>query len=68
MIMENAAPCVFVGLMLERKYKRLFWDPCVAHCINNLLMTIGDLLVYRNTLRTRRKLYSFTIIVGCLIS
>ncbi|XP_062193504.1 uncharacterized protein LOC133896882 [Phragmites australis] len=39
-ITDNAANCKAVGLMIESKYKNIFWTPCVVHTLNLALKNI----------------------------
>ena len=36
-ITDSASNCVGAGKMIMDKYKRIFWTPCAAHCLDLLL-------------------------------
>lgn len=38
----NAANCKAAGLMIEAKYKNIFWTPCIVHTLNLALKNICD--------------------------
>jgi len=39
-IIDNAANCKGVGLIIEQKYDHIFWTPCVVHTLNLALKNI----------------------------
>lgn len=39
-ITDNAANCKAAGLIVEAKYKNIFWTPCVVHTLNLALKNI----------------------------
>ena len=47
------------GLRLMEKRGRLWWTPCVAHCIDLMLEDIGKLNVHVNTLAKARQVVKF---------
>ena len=49
-ITNNASNYVNVGMRLMEKMRRLWWTPCVAHCIDLMLEDIGKLNVHATTL------------------
>lgn len=44
-VTDSASAYVAVGELLMEKRKKLFWSPCAAHCIDNMLEDIGELLI-----------------------
>ena len=36
-VIDNAANYVVIGRLLEAKFPKLYWYPCVAHCVNLML-------------------------------
>eukprot|EP01018_Ginkgo_biloba_P007030 Gb_02764 [translate_table: standard] len=41
-VITNVAPvCRVAGLLLQKKYKHIFWTPCYAHALNNALKHIA---------------------------
>ncbi|KAM0926848.1 hypothetical protein ACQ4PT_003028 [Festuca glaucescens] len=41
-VTDNAANCKAAGLMIEAKYKNIFWTPCIVHTLNLALKNICD--------------------------
>jgi hypothetical protein len=41
-ITNNAANCRAAGLMIETKYKNIYWTPCIVHTLNLALKDICD--------------------------
>jgi hypothetical protein len=41
-VTNNIANYVIAGRLLEKEFPKLFWSPCVAHCINLLLQDIEN--------------------------
>ncbi|XLU24950.1 hypothetical protein S245_061016, partial [Arachis hypogaea] len=48
-VTDNAANYVAAGRLLELKFPRLYWSPCVAHCINLILQDIEKLVEVSET-------------------
>ena len=42
-VTDNEASFKAVGMLLMKKWKHLFWSPCVAHCIDLMLKDIGSM-------------------------
>jgi len=43
-VITDAAPvCRSAGLMIQSRYKHLFWTPCCVHALNNALKDIGKI-------------------------
>jgi len=40
-VIDNAANYVIAGRLLEKDFSKLYWSPCVAHCINLMLQDFG---------------------------
>ena len=68
-VTDSASTYVLAGEKLIEKRRKIFWNPCAAHCIDLMLHDIGDLFVHANTIKKkqRRSLFLFTVIFGCLI-
>ena len=49
-ITDNAFNYVNAGIRLMEKRRKLWWTPCVAHCIDLMLEGIGKLKVHANIL------------------
>ena len=42
-ITDTAPLCRSAGLVIQRRYKHLFWTPCCVHALNNALKDIGKI-------------------------
>ena len=43
-VITDAAPvCKAAGLMIQSRYRHIFWTPCCVHALNNLLKDIGKI-------------------------
>ena len=42
-VTDGASAFVVAGELLMEKRKKLFWNPCAAHCIDLMLKDIGKL-------------------------
>eukprot|EP01018_Ginkgo_biloba_P003933 Gb_13996 [translate_table: standard] len=40
-IIDVAPVCKATGLLVQKKYKHIFWTPCCVHALNNALKDIG---------------------------
>ncbi|RDX73953.1 hypothetical protein CR513_46355, partial [Mucuna pruriens] len=49
-VTDDASNLVAVGRMLMEKRTKLFWSPCVAHCLVLVLEDIGELPIFYNTI------------------
>ena len=47
------------GMRLMEKRRRLWWTPCVAHCIDLMLEDVGKRNVHTNTLLRARQVVKF---------
>ena len=70
-IIDNAANYTAAGQLLMGKQKRLFWTPCVAHCIDLILEDFEKKLeVHQVTIANGRRItsyiYSRTILISML--
>ncbi|XP_057865649.2 uncharacterized protein LOC131073259 isoform X2 [Cryptomeria japonica] len=41
-ITDNAKNCRAAGLLVEERYKHIFWTPCAVHSLNLMLQKIGN--------------------------
>ena len=55
-VTDSASAYVKAGEMLMEKRKKLFWNPCAAHCMDLILKDIGDLAIHRDTMSKARKI------------
>ncbi|RVW96149.1 hypothetical protein CK203_037756 [Vitis vinifera] len=58
-ITDNASNYVNAGMRLMEKRRKLWWTPCVAHCIDLMLEDIGKLNVHATTLSRARQVVKF---------
>ena len=58
-ITDNASNYVNAGMRLMEKRSRLWWTPCVAHCIDLMLEDIRKLNVHATTLSRARQIVKF---------
>jgi len=42
-VTDAAAVCRSAGLLVQSKYKHIFWTPCCVHALNNALKDIGKI-------------------------
>ena len=43
-VITDAAPvCKAAGLMIQSRYRHIFWTPCCVHALNNVLKDIGKI-------------------------
>ena len=54
-VTDSALAYVSAGEKLMEKRCKIFWNPCVAHCIDLMLHDIGDLPVHANTIKKKKK-------------
>ncbi|XP_050207472.1 uncharacterized protein LOC126656891 [Mercurialis annua] len=54
-VIDSASAYVKAGDLLMEKRKKLFWSPCAAHCIDNILEDIGELLMFKDTIKKARE-------------
>ncbi|XP_050222226.2 uncharacterized protein LOC126672323 [Mercurialis annua] len=54
-VTDSASAYVKAGNLLMEKRKKLFWSPCAAHCIDNILEDIGELLMFKDTINKPRE-------------
>eukprot|EP01018_Ginkgo_biloba_P029096 Gb_01419 [translate_table: standard] len=43
-ITDDAPVCKVAGLLVQKKYKHIFWTPCCVHALNNALKDIPNLI------------------------
>ena len=58
-VTDSASAYVLAGEKLMEKRRKIFWNPCAAHCIDLMLHDIGDLLVHANTIKKAKKITVF---------
>ena len=58
-VTNSASAYVVMGDLLMEKRKKLFWSPCVAHYINNMLEDIGELPIFKNTIKKAKEVYVY---------
>ena len=54
-VTDSASAYISAGEKLMEKRRKIFWNPCVAHCIDLMLHDIGDLLVHANTIKKKQR-------------
>ncbi|XP_055961848.1 uncharacterized protein LOC126681648 [Mercurialis annua] len=54
-VTDSASAYVKAGDLLMEKRKKLFCSPCAAHCIDNILEDIGELLMFKDTIKKARE-------------
>ena len=58
-ITDNASNVRGAGLMIQEKYKNIYWTPCIMHCLNLVLKVITH--KYRGSQQFSRVEYSTQI-------
>ena len=58
-VTNNASTYVLAREKLMEKRRKIFWNPCAAHCIDMMLHDIGDLSVHANTIKKAKKIIVF---------
>ncbi|XP_031254301.1 uncharacterized protein LOC116112286 [Pistacia vera] len=58
-VIDGASNYVAAGRMLEKKRRKLFWSPCVAHCLDLILEDIGKITVFYDTIAKAKQVTSF---------
>ncbi|XP_050263870.1 uncharacterized protein LOC126708093 [Quercus robur] len=58
-VTDSASAYVSAGEKLMEKRRKIFWNPCAAHCIDLMLHDIGDLPVHANTIKKAKKITVF---------
>ena len=58
-ISDNTSNYVNARMRLMEKKRRLWWTPCVAHCIELILEDVGKLNVHNNKLLRARQVVKF---------
>ena len=54
-VTDSAFTYVLAGEKLMEKKRKIFWNPCAAHCIDLMLHEIGDLPMHANTIKKKKK-------------
>ncbi|KAH9292112.1 hypothetical protein KI387_042698 [Taxus chinensis] len=59
-VITDAAPvCKAAGLLVQKKYKHVFWTPCCVHALNNALKDIGRFQWISELIEKGRKIQMF---------
>lgn len=59
-VVINAIPiCKAIGMMMQKKYKHIFWTPCCVHSLNNALKNIGKFQWILDLIEKVRKIQMF---------
>ncbi|XP_077242602.1 uncharacterized protein LOC143883131 [Tasmannia lanceolata] len=58
-VTESTSAYVRAGEMLMDNRKKLFWNPCTAHILNNMLGDIGKLPVHHDTHKKAKQITFF---------
>jgi Protein of unknown function (DUF 659) len=58
-VMDSASAYVCAGQLLMEKRKKLFWNPCAAHCMDLILEDIGEVQIFRDTIRKAKQVCTF---------
>ena len=53
-VTDSASAYISASEKLMEKRRKIFWNPCVAHCIDLMLDDIGDLPVHANTIKKKK--------------
>ena len=62
-MIDNAANYVIAGRLLEKDFSKLYWSPCVAHCINWMVQDFGKFEEVSEIVHMPKKLLSTYIII-----
>ena len=54
-VTDSALAYVSAGEKLMEKRRKIFWNPCTAHCIDLMLHDIDGLPVHANTIKKKSK-------------
>eukprot|EP00253_Pinus_taeda_P007184 PITA_07184 len=60
-VTDNASNCVRAGELLMEHFPKLFWTPCVAHCIDLALHDIGKIGWVQVNISQARQLVKFIL-------
>lgn len=52
---SSASNCVGAGKMIMDKYRKIYWTPCVAHCLDLLLHDLAKFPWINETVRRGKK-------------
>lgn len=67
-VTDNGSNCVAATKMLMEKRRHLYWTLCVAHCIDLMLEDIGNIPLFKNTIRRGVNLVGYTYIYTFTLS
>ena len=54
-VTDSASAYVEASELLMKKRKKLFWSPCATHCIDNMLEDMGELPIFKDTIKKARE-------------
>ena len=58
-VTDAAAVCRSAGLLIQDKYRHIFWTPCCVHALNNALKDIGKIEWVSSLVTTARNVQMF---------
>ena len=58
-VTDSASAYILAGEKLMEKRRKIFWNPCAAHCIDMMLHDIDDLSVHANTIKKAKNIIVF---------
>ncbi|XP_059063854.1 uncharacterized protein LOC131856294 [Cryptomeria japonica] len=59
-VVTDAAPvCKAAGMLVQKRYRQIFWTPCCVHSLNNALKDIGKFQWISNLIEKGRKIQMF---------
>ena len=58
-VTDSALAYVSAGEKLMEKRRKIFWNPCTAHCIDLMLHDIDGLPVHANTIKKSKEEHCF---------
>ena len=54
-VLDTASAYVAAGELSMEKRRKLFWPRCAAHCIDNMLEDMGELSIFKDTIKKARE-------------
>eukprot|EP01018_Ginkgo_biloba_P041170 Gb_00110 [translate_table: standard] len=60
-VIDSASNCVGAGKMIMARFKRIYWTPCVAHCMDLLLHDLGKLPWVNEVIRRGKLITNFIV-------
>ncbi|XP_059076869.1 uncharacterized protein LOC131075043 [Cryptomeria japonica] len=58
-VTDVAPVCKAVGMLVQKKYRQIFWTPCCVHSLNNALKDIGKFQWITDLIEKGRKIQMF---------